>query len=52
MATEEFEISMIIHHPENKYKEEEIVDIFITWVESIGLFAGGRIRELKESEKD
>ena len=52
MKVKEFEINMVVYHPENKYSEEEIRDIFITWVESNGLFAGGRVRELKESKKD
>jgi len=50
MKTKEFEINMVVYHPKNKYTEDEFMDMFVTWVESKGMFAGGRVRELKESE--
>jgi hypothetical protein len=51
MKTKEFEINVVVYHPENKYSEDEIMEMFVTWVESKGMFAGGGVRELNESEK-
>lgn len=48
MSTKEFEINGVVYHPENKYNEDELNDLFIEWVESIGLLFGGTITDITQ----
>ena len=45
----EFSISMVVYHPQNKYSLEEIDSMFTKWAESKGLYVGGSIKPLDEN---
>lgn len=46
----EFEINVVVTNEQDKFNENELAELFIDWLETNELKAGGSIKELKEED--